>query len=588
MYAKKTFRQTMANFLRDPRCRTMGVFLGGVMMGVTAAPFGAWFFAWFALIPLWLTIHTAENVVSNIPTPKDFPGSLKVLFKTYRKPLMDSVIWGFVYQGMTLFWITGIHPMTWMGVPWFWSLCIAIICWLIITLWGMGIPLLWTVGMLFFYKISPPLKSSWQYRLSRIIYGAALWCVIEYLWSQGDLFWHFLAFSQSPYNLAILQLVRFSGFSLVTALLVVVNGCFSEWLMDNWDGGDRPLTTDRIEGLTGDYLPPSPRVKPRLEARKIIHLKNINFHFLGLGIVLCLGAHILGFWVFHQVYENLKFTEGQGAKIGIIQGNIPNTIKLYEDGTTRAIANYTRGYKTLSDQDVDLIVTPETALPFKIEQIIAWTEFYREILQHKIPVILGAFGTEAKNFTNSLFVMGSQGEVVSRYNKQQLVPLGEYIPFEAVLGKFIDRLSPLDTRLVRGVNPPTVNTPLGRATLAICYESAYPEHFRRQTAAGGEFIVVASNDAHYSATMPAQHHALDVMQAIANDRWTVRASNTGYSAIIAPTGKTQWISPLNEYAIHADTIHTRTTKTPYVRYGDWLIPINCLMIVLLSIYWKTR
>jgi len=49
-----------------------------------------------------------------------------------------------------------------------------------------------------------------------------------------------------------------------------------------------------------------------------------------------------------------------------------------------------------------------------------------------------------------------------------------------------------------------------------------------------QFILSASNNAHYSPAMPAQHHAQDVMRAIESDRWAVRATNTGYSGIIDP------------------------------------------------------
>jgi len=48
----------------------------------------------------------------------------------------------------------------------------------------------------------------------------------------------------------------------------------------------------------------------------------------------------------------------------------------------------------------------------------------------------------------------------------------------------------------------------------VCYESAFAQHFRRQAAAGGQFILSASNNAHYSPAMPAQHHAQDVMRAM--------------------------------------------------------------------------
>jgi apolipoprotein N-acyltransferase len=73
--------------------------------------------------------------------------------------------------------------------------------------------------------------------------------------------------------------------------------------------------------------------------------------------------------------------------------------------------------------------------------------------------------------------------------------------------------------------------------------------------------------------MPAQHHALDLMRAIETDRWIVRASNTGYSAVIDPHGNTQWISKLNKFATHAHQVYRQNTQTPYVRFGNWLTPL---------------
>ncbi len=158
--------------------------------------------------------------------------------------------------------------------------------------------------------------------------------------------------------------------------------------------------------------------------------------------------------------------------------------------------------------------------------------------------------------------------------------MGEYIPLEQFIGKFIDRLSPLDSHLRAGEFAPIVNTPVGNIIFGICYDSAYAEHFRQQ-ALKGSFIVTASNDAHYGAGMAQQHHAQDIMRAIETDRWTVRASNTGYSAIIDPHGNTEWISNLNEYTTHAHQIYRQHTQTLYVRLGDWLTPLLSAIGLLL-------
>ncbi|MDP5338941.1 MAG: apolipoprotein N-acyltransferase, partial [Nodularia sp. (in: cyanobacteria)] len=183
---------------------------------------------------------------------------------------------------------------------------------------------------------------------------------------------------------------------------------------------------------------------------------------------------------------------------------------------------------------------------------------------------IGAFGQRERSYTNSLFTFTGNGEIFSRYDKTKLVPLGEYIPFEGIFGGIVQRLSPLNAHQVPGSTNQLFDTPFGRAIVGICYDSAFPELFRRQAAEGGQFILSASNDAHYTASMPFQHHALDMMRAIETDRWSVRATNTGYSAFVDPHGRTLWISRYNTYETHAETIYKRQTQTLYVRWGDWL------------------
>lgn len=218
-------------------------------------------------------------------------------------------------------------------------------------------------------------------------------------------------------------------------------------------------------------------------------------------------------------------------------------------------------------------MTPETALPFYWERQKQRSSFYAAIRDRGVPAWVGAYGEQGTSYTNSLFSIASDGRTLSRYDKVKLVPLGEYIPFAAVLGQFIDRLSPLDAHLAAGNSNQQFDTPFGRAIAGICYDSAFSHLFRRQVAAGGEFILTASNNAHYSAAMPAQHHAQDVMRAIEGDRWAARATNTGYSAFVSPHGRTLWMSPLNEYATHAETIERRQTRTLYTRWGDWLLGV---------------
>jgi apolipoprotein N-acyltransferase len=346
--------------------------------------------------------------------------------------------------------------------------------------------------------------------------------------------------------LAILHLGQISGPTAVTGAIVAVNGLIAEaWL----------------------------------HRRRHLWLS-------GSPAALFVALHLIGFGLYSQP---LSESPTSALKVGIIQGNIPTRIKLFEEGTQLSLDRYIQGYQTLADQGVDVVLMPEGSLPW------LWlgrpgqsqNALYQVILDRGVPAVVGTVGTRKGRITQTLFSISGTGAVIGRYDKTKLVPLGEYIPFESFLGKFIDRLSPVGSSMLPGEVSQHFDTPFGRAIAAICYESAFPWIFRNQAAAGGQFIMTASNNDPYNATMMSQHHAQDVMRAIESDRWAARATNTGFSGIVDPHGKTQWLSGFRTYETHAHTIYRRQTQTLYVRWGDWLLPL-LLVVAFIGIGMESR
>jgi apolipoprotein N-acyltransferase len=506
----------------------LGLALGsGILMGITLAPTEAWYFAWIALAPLWYLVCRDRH-------------SPVVIY---------GFAWGIGFYGLGLSWIFGIHPMTWMGVPFFASLGIATFCLTFITLWGASLATFWSISLRF---ISDRSQSN---PIVRVILGTACWCGLEELYSLTDLWWTSLALTQSPHNLPILHLGQLSGPTTVSAAIVLVNGLLAEGYLA-FERNHRQIKLIPSIGKA------SPYISGAIGAIFILHL---------------IGTSLAD--------RPLIATPESSLNIGIIQGDIGNEVRHNQLGYQLAIENYTNGYRDLVKQGVDAVFTPETAFPYTESQI-KYTSFYRAILDQKVLAFIGGFGEASGATKNSILAIDGEGKVVSRYDKWKLVPLGEYIPFEQYIGKFIDTISPLNSHLLSGKFAPIVNTPFGNFIFGICYDSAYHEHFRRQ-AQTGSLIITASNDAHYGAGMPAQHHAIDLMRAIETDRWTIRASNTGYSAAIDPHGRTQWISKLNEFAAHAHQVYRRNTQTLYVRFGNWLTPLLfAIGLILLTIDYR--
>jgi apolipoprotein N-acyltransferase len=434
--------------------------------------------------------------------------------------------------------------MEWMGVPWWTSFWIATLVWVLITAWGAVLSGLWAGGMaLLTQKLNVP---------SRIIIACAIFSGLEIAWSWGPLYWTALGYTQSPHDLLLLQISRLSGQQTMTSTIVAVNGLLAEvFLHKAW------------------------------QERK-------NYAIAAICILFAMAGY--GAWEMQS--DRMASGNGQAIKAGIIQGNFPNALTVKPKGWEIAVNNYTQGYEKLAKSGAEMILTPETAISFLYPNSDPRREIFDlAVEKYRVPVWLGGFGKtrnpnteDPNNYTNSLFLINGSNQILGQYDKVRLVPVGEYIPFKPILGSLIKRLSPLRGEVEAGSSEQLVDTPWGRFIVGICYESAYPATFRFQTAAGGRLILSASNNAHFASYMSAQHHAQDVARAIESDRWAVRATNTGYSGFVDPNGRTVWLSNVNTYETHLETVYLRDTKTFYVQWGDWLTPSLC--IASIGIYTK--
>lgn len=517
-----TPQATRSRQWRDP---ALWALIGGLLMSLTPAPLNWWGFAWVGLIPLWWVVFPQE------------PGRSRHTVK------WALILWSLAYHSISLSWITGLHPLTWMGIPWAGSVAIVAFAWAFITGWGVGSVLLWGYGLRW-------LDRRWHLSVGeRLLAGVALWCTIEAGRSLTPLDWTALSYTQSPGNLWILHLGQLSGNLTVSAVIVAVNGLLAEALRRiRWNRSSSRLIS-KGERSPGSQL------------------------LLIAGTILVL-SHGIGAALYAQP---LNDAAPAALNVGIIQGNIPTRIKLSSDGIKQAIRNYTVGYRNLSQQGADVILTPEGALPFSWDrQKPAVLE--QAIAQAQVPLWLGSFGGDRGDDgtvrpTQRLFSLNAIGQTISHYDKVKLVPLGESLPFEPILGQVIGRLSPLQSFLQPGGTHQVFESEFGRVAVGICYESAFPNLFHNQVKQGANLLVTASNLDPYSEVLMAQHQAHDLMRSIEFDRWAVRATNTGYSSIIDPHGKVVWQAQPHQFIQHHDRVYRRHHKTLYTQFGNWLTPL---------------
>jgi apolipoprotein N-acyltransferase len=454
------------------------------------------------------------------------------------RSLRDAAVlggcWGIGYHGIALLWILRLHPLTWLGFSWWVSISIATMAWGVAALWGASLPLLWAVGLRGCSRALPN-------NLLLVILGTTLWGLLEYLWGLSPLWWTALANSQSPQNTALLQLSQFSGADSITLMLVFVNGLLA------WAWQQRQMQPLRTAALL---------------------------------FVLC---HGLGWGLLQRP---LPTDVAATLRIGLVQGNIPTRIKMSSGGGQQSVDTYLQGYRRLANDGAEAVLLPEGALPFLWGRsgFNGEAQITQTVRTAQVPLWAGIFVPAGERYTQSLLNILSDGSVGGQYNKVKLVPLGETLPFGTFFERIFHHLSPIQLGMLPGHAHQILDTTLGRAIVGICYDSVFPELFRTQAAAGGQFILSIANNDPFAARMMAQHHALDTLRAIETDRWLVRTTNTGLSVVINPRGITLWKSPLNQSVTHLATLERRTTRTLYVRFGNWLLPLMVLSSMGCGIY----
>jgi apolipoprotein N-acyltransferase len=170
---------------------------------------------------------------------------------------------------------------------------------------------------------------------------------------------------------------------------------------------------------------------------------------------------------------------------------------------------------------------------------------------------------------NSAKFIGPDGTSAGRYDKMHLVPFGEYTPFKPLFffaGHLLDNLP-----FVSGNSRKLFATGSHKYGVFICYESIFGDEIRHFVLNGADVLVNISDDGWYGDTSaPWEHLDMARMRAIENDRWVLRATNTGLTTSIDPQGRITTQLPRHVRASLAAIFEYRSGTTFYTRHGDWL------------------
>ena len=485
---------------------------------------GLWPVAWVALVPLLLAIRNVR------------PGTAARL----------GLLAGMVHYVSLLYWVVIVlgrygHLPLWVSLP--------------------ALLLLSLYMSSYLALFCAIISRAWQQREILVVWLAPLlWVGLDFI--RSFLFsgfpWQDLGYSQYQ-ALLLIQTADLTGHFGITFNIVLVNSVTALFFV-LWSANRSAVQAS----------------EPVLTLR----LRRAWFYAILPVLFMILGILVYNVIRYRQVEQVIAASPKM--KIAVVQGNIEQDQKWSPAMRLETIEIYTR----LSEQAIagksgrpDLLVWPETALPFLIND----NPYYRRlkkalITKHKTCLLAGApFYKEVEDKKsqqarkllsyNSAYLFTPAGDIGGRYDKQHLVPFGEYVPLSDYLqlpGPLVENIGNFSSG--KGGRPLSCGD--AEIGVLICFESIFPKLARDWSFSGANLLVNITNDAWFGrSSAPWQHLSMAVFRTVENRRSLARSANTGVSAAVDPLGRIIEASPLFQPFYLVAEAPLLQTKTIFTGFG---------------------
>jgi len=204
-------------------------------------------------------------------------------------------------------------------------------------------------------------------------------------------------------------------------------------------------------------------------------------------------------------------------------------------------------------------------------------------------IVMGLNSIETINDKNLLFnsmaVFDNKMDLIKSYNKVNLVPFGEFIPFENVLGLIgLKTVTNNYQSFSSGKDRTLLNIKNNEIDISllplICYEIIYSGKLFKDN--NFDYIINISEDGWFGKSIgPEQHFSHSIFRSIESGKYIIRSSNNGVSAIINPMGIIEQKLELG-FTGYVDFIESKHTKsTTFMRYGNQIFFIIILIYIFL-------
>lgn len=307
---------------------------------------------------------------------------------------------------------------------------------------------------------------------------------------------------------------------------------------------------------------------------------------LGLGLLIGAGALRLSLVV---------PPPDTSLRLRLVQADIPQDLKWDPQKQAQWLRRHVQLSERPSAAPLDVVIWPESAVPYPMET----DPDVRQLVAAAAPAG-GYLLTGGDRFdldsvpptaNDSIFALDRKGDILARYDKINLVPFGEYLPFRGLLSRLgLEKLTAGTIDFVPGPPRRTIALP-GVPPLSplICYDAIFPGE-ALSIGARPDWILNVTNDAWFGRSSgPFQHLGMARMRSVEEGLPLVRAANNGISVVTDAMGGIRAQLGLDEMGVlDADLPSALPGGTLYGAHGWLTVGALTLLVALAGVLLEGR
>jgi apolipoprotein N-acyltransferase len=190
-----------------------------------------------------------------------------------------------------------------------------------------------------------------------------------------------------------------------------------------------------------------------------------------------------------------------------------------------------------------------------------------------------------KKYFNSLSIYDHKLNLLNSYNKINLVPFGEFLPFENLLNKIgLKTITNNIGSFTKGGERKIIHIKNNfqdfKFLPLICYEIIYSGNLTKDN--DYDFIINISEDGWFGKSVgPKQHFSHSIFRAIETGKYVLRSANNGMTAIINPLGEIEKKIDYNKDGFIDFEKRRDFNPTIFSLYGNKIFILLILLYILL-------